>query len=79
MLWLTGTDVFFMLKLCHYSERYDLELLMSKREESKKVTLDMIYRSVASSTAIETGIPTKIVEKKLKENRKKYQSLSLAL
>ncbi len=68
-----------MLKLCHYSERYDLEFLMNKREESKKVTLDMIYRSVASSTAIETGIPTKIVEKKLKENRKKYQTLSLAL
>lgn len=71
--------MFFMLKLRHYSERYELEITMRKREESKKVTLDMIYRSVASSTAIETGVPTKTVEKKLKENRTKYQSLLLAL
>ncbi len=49
------------------------------RVEKKKVTNAMILRSVASSTAIETGKPVKSIERKLKANRLKYESLSLAV
>lgn len=46
--------------------------------EKKKITQKMIYRAVASSTAIETGSPVKNIEKRLKENKRKYSDLSLA-
>ncbi len=44
----------------------------------KKVTQKMIYRAVASSTAIETGGAVDVIEKKLKANKQKYSALSLA-
>lgn len=50
---------------------------MSK--EKKKITKSMILRSVASSTAIETGATVKTIEKRLKANKLKYESLSLAI
>lgn len=44
----------------------------------KKVTETMILRAVASSTAIETRASVESIEKKLKANKRKYSSLSLA-
>ncbi|EAQ67167.1 hypothetical protein MED121_14609 [Marinomonas sp. MED121] len=49
------------------------------RKEKKKITQEMIYRAVASSTAIETGQSIKIIEEKIKANRKKYSSLHLSV
>lgn len=46
--------------------------------EKKKVTQKMIYRAVASSTAIETGEPVHVIEQKLKKQKAKYSSLTLA-
>lgn len=51
-----------------------------KRPKNKalKVTRAMIVRSVASSTAVETGEPIAVIEAKLKSGSKKFQHLSLA-
>jgi hypothetical protein len=38
----------------------------------------MIYRSVASSTAIETGVAVADIERKLKNNSSKFDFLILA-
>lgn len=46
--------------------------------KKKKITQKMIYRAVASSTAIETGVPVKKIEQRLKSNKRKYGALSLA-
>lgn len=45
-----------------------------------QVTLEQIYRSVASSTAIETGKPVKEIERqlKLKRNRELAKTVGLA-
>ena len=51
---------------------------MTECRKAKKVTQDMIYRAVASSIAIEVGLPTQFVEKKLRANRAKYSSYALA-
>lgn len=51
---------------------------MNKHKPAKKITQDMIYKAVASSTAIEVGLTTKNVEKKLRSNRSKYSSYTLA-
>ena len=48
-------------------------------KDKKKITKSMILRSVASSTAIETGATVKTIEKRLKANKLKYESLSLAI
>jgi len=48
------------------------------KTEKKKITQKMIYRAVASSTAIETGSPVQNIEQRLKANKRKYSSLSLA-
>ena len=48
------------------------------KTEKKKVTQKMIYRAVASSTAIETGSPVQKIEQRIKANKRKYCSLSLA-
>lgn len=50
-----------------------------KDEKKKRVTQAMIFRSVASSTAIETGESVKTIERKLKADKRKYDSLSLAV
>ncbi|WP_202601845.1 hypothetical protein [Vibrio toranzoniae] len=47
-------------------------------QKKTKITQKMIYRAVASSTAIETGSPVQKIEKRLKTNKRKYNSLSLA-
>ena len=51
--------------------------MMSK--DTKKITKCMILRSLASSTAIETGATVKTIEKRVKANKLKYESLSLAI
>ncbi|WP_193216295.1 hypothetical protein [Buttiauxella massiliensis] len=43
-----------------------------------KITQAQIYRSVASSTAIETGKPVQEIELQLKRNRKLAQTVGLA-
>lgn len=48
-------------------------------KKPKKITKKMLYRAVASSTAIETGESVKNIERKLKGNRDKYRELSLAV
>ncbi len=49
------------------------------KHEKKKVTQKMIYRAVASSTAIETRESVDLIEQKLQANKSKYRSLSLAV
>ncbi|WP_317929082.1 hypothetical protein [Halioxenophilus sp. WMMB6] len=49
-----------------------------RRDKSRKVTKTMIIRSVASSTALETGEAITKIEAKLKAGSKKYQHLTLA-
>lgn len=51
---------------------------MSKVKSTKRITKSMIYRSVASSTAIETGIAVSEIERKLKKSQSKFSYLALA-
>ncbi|KZN60868.1 hypothetical protein [Pseudoalteromonas luteoviolacea] len=51
---------------------------MSAKESVKTVSKAMIYRAVASSTAIETGVATKEIEKKLKSSNRRFAHISLA-
>ena len=50
----------------------------TKRKNRCDVTRASIRRSVASSTAIETGESIPALETKLKRNRKKYSHITLA-
>jgi hypothetical protein len=45
---------------------------------TKRITKALILRAVASSSAIETGTPTQIIEKKLKSKKSKFHHLTLA-
>ncbi|XOV79844.1 MAG: hypothetical protein ACFHVJ_02540 [Aestuariibacter sp.] len=49
------------------------------RRKPKKITRKTLFRSVASSTAIETGESVESIERKLKRNRNKYRELALAV
>lgn len=51
---------------------------MTNRKTTKKVTKSSIYRSVASSSAIESGEPVASIERKLKSKNGKYAQLALA-
>lgn len=51
---------------------------MNKKTPKKKITQEMLYRSVASSTAIETGESVQDVERKLKANKEKFRHIQLA-
>lgn len=53
-------------------------VFLTKLKSTKRVTKRMIYRSVASSTAIETGDAVLNIERKLKSNRSKFGYLALA-
>ena len=48
------------------------------RKPAQPVAKDMVRRSVASSTAIETGQSVKAVEAKLKSKRNKFSHLDLS-
>ena len=49
-----------------------------KKNLAVKVSKSMILRSVASSTAIETGQPIAVIEAKLKAGNTKFAHLTLA-
>ncbi|OAT33522.1 hypothetical protein M976_00270 [Buttiauxella ferragutiae ATCC 51602] len=51
---------------------------MRKESVPYQVNLKQIYRSVASSTAIETGKPVQEIEQQLKRNRKLAKTVGLA-
>ena len=51
---------------------------MTNRQTTKKVTKASIYRSVASSCAIESGEPIASIERKLKSKKGKFAHLTLA-
>lgn len=53
-------------------------MTMRKQALPYQITIDQIYRSVASSTAIETGKPVQEIELQLKRNRKLAQAVGLA-
>jgi len=57
---------------------YNKEQLMRKQPLSSQVTKDQIYRSVASSTAIETGVSVQKIEQQLKQNQAQAKSVGLA-
>lgn len=44
----------------------------------RKITRNRLIRSVASSSAIETGDSTDIIEKRLKDGVRKFPNLTLA-
>lgn len=50
----------------------------ARRKNRRDVTHASIRRSVASSTAIETGESIQALETKLKRKRKKYSHITLA-
>ncbi len=51
---------------------------MTKQTSSSRITQSQIYRSVASSTAIETGVPVEKIEKQLKRNISQAKAIGLA-
>jgi hypothetical protein len=52
---------------------------ISRKRNNGKISRDRIIRAVASSTAIETGEPIAVIEKKLRRKNGKFQDLTLAL
>lgn len=51
---------------------------MKSRATSAKITKQQIYRSVASSTAIETGEAVQKIEKNLKQYQVQAKAIGLA-
>ncbi len=51
---------------------------MTRHKQRRKVSKAQIFRSVASSSAIETGKPVKVIEAELKAHKTKRQELQLA-
>lgn len=50
----------------------------SKVVARHKLSLERIRRSVASSSAIETGEPTVVIEARLKSGKRRFPQLALA-
>lgn len=61
-----------------YNFKQSRGYIMSNRQTTKKVKKASIYRSVASSSAIETGEAVDAIERKLKAKNGKYAHLLLA-
>lgn len=51
---------------------------MRKQPTSPQVTRAQIYRAVASSTAIETGVSVQKIEQQLKQNQAQAKAVGLA-
>jgi hypothetical protein len=51
---------------------------MTKNSAQSQITKDQIYRAVASSTAIETGVSVQKIEQELKQNHAKAKAVGLA-
>lgn len=55
------------------------ENIMTRNKQPSKTTKAQLVRSVASSSAIETGKTVQAIEAKLKAKKSKYTHLQLAL
>ena len=51
---------------------------MHKQPTSSQVTKAQIYRSIARSTAIETGVSVQKIEQQLKKNQAQAKAVGLA-
>ena len=51
---------------------------MTKKTVHSQITKTQIYRSVASSTAIETGVSVQKIEQQLKQNQAQAKAVGLA-
>ncbi|EMA1801340.1 hypothetical protein [Klebsiella grimontii] len=51
---------------------------MTKKTAHTQITRNQIYRSVASSTAIETGVAVQKIEQQLKKNQAQAKAVGLA-
>jgi len=51
---------------------------MTNRKNTNNITTKRLYRAVASSSAIETGLSVSEIETKLKDKQSKYSRLALA-
>lgn len=55
-----------------------MSLTHDKKPASSQIIKEQIYRSVASSTAIETGVSIKKIEQQLKRNQAQAKAVGLA-
>lgn len=63
----------------HYKPyKHNADLTMQSRDTGAKITKKQIYRSVASSTAIETGEAVQKIEQRLKQYQAKAKTSGLA-
>ncbi len=63
----------------HYKpDKHNEDLIMQSRATSAKITKQQIYRSVASSTAIEAGKAVQKIEQNLKQYQAKAKAIGLA-
>lgn len=51
---------------------------MTKKAAHAQITRTQIYRAVASSTAIETGVSVQKIEQQLKKNQAQAKTVGLA-
>lgn len=51
---------------------------MTKKTAHTQITMTQIYRAVASSTAIETGVSVQKIEQQLKKNQAQAKAVGLA-
>ncbi|EFN5544481.1 TPA: hypothetical protein ACIYMX_004893 [Escherichia coli] len=51
---------------------------MTKKTAHSQITKNQIYRAVASSTAIETGVSVQKIEQQLKKNQAQAKAVGLA-
>ncbi|PKB91397.1 hypothetical protein A8A01_01390 [Ewingella americana] len=51
---------------------------MTKKSSHSQITKTQIYRAVASSTAIETGVSVQKIEQQLKKNQAQAKAVGLA-
>jgi len=63
----------------HYkADKHNEDFTMQSRATSAKITRQQIYRSVASSTAIETGRAVQKIEQNIKQYQAKAKAIGLA-
>ncbi len=52
--------------------------MATERRNGKKLNSETLIRAIASSTAIETGQPVQVIERKLRNKTSKFEHLTLA-
>ncbi len=50
----------------------------SKPEKRRPVSREALLKAVATSTAVETGKPSRVIEAELRAGKSRFKSLSLA-